>query len=272
MLTQPSSAPWIEQSKQAPYFLKTAFIAMGVLSLWNPKAHGGSLDEGFFTPERLAEIFPRVSLSTVSEEIKKDLHTKITTDTEFHSLHHIRDYLLAELRSKWIFPMWIEVQIVPFFKNENGEYEYLKISITSMHGTTEHQEDLFLTTSDTDGTSVILGNMIYAFEEHISQCALVVFQQEMDGHNWFERARIQKKIDTVVQLEFDTHMRNCIHYKWAKIVRDANGNAEIHLFIYDIPTETMGYFPVETGTPIPEPRKHNDGPMMMAQNTSGIEE
>lgn len=271
---------------------------MGILSLGNPKAQSEPLDDSFFTPERLAEIFPHISLEDISEaskaglrdlimndnpegireyvrtkiknigqSIKEDLHNKITTDTDFHSLREIKKYTLDELRRNWIFPTGIEVQIAPFHKTDTGEYAYLEISVTSGHGDDIETGEIVLTTSDTDVTSVTLWNIIYAFEQDIARFALTVFEQEMERRDGFGKVRIQQKIDAVVSPEFDTHMRNCIQFKWSKIVRGENGNAEIQLFIYDVPTKTIGYVPVETDIPIPEPRKQNDGPMMMAQNT-----
>lgn len=267
MLTQPSSAPWIEQSKQAPYFLKTAFIAMGILSLWNPKAHGGSLDEGFFTPERLAEIFPRVSLSTVSEEIKKDLHTKITTDTEFHSLHHIRDYLLAELRSKWIIPTGIEVQIVPFHKSENGEYEYLRIVVTTREG----QQNIALLTSEEEKVADILDTMLTNFESHIQKVALTVFKQEMESSEYFHKIKIQKVINAVLQDEFRNYLHECYEYLETTIIQNTNWTADIYVtFRNRVNNETASLL-VETDIAIPSPSQTYEPPMM-AQNTSGIEE
>jgi hypothetical protein len=118
----------------APNFFRTATIAMGILSLGNPKAQSEPLDDSFFTPERLAEIFPHVSLGDISgatkselrdliindtdgtiedireyalaeiksigQSIQENIHNRIMTDTDFRSLYDIREHALAELRKE----------------------------------------------------------------------------------------------------------------------------------------------------------------------------
>lgn len=257
-------------TKKSPFFLSTTALVIGILSM-NPRA---SADENRWitiTPEMLDEIFPEVSLEEVKEELKRDIHEKIKTDDEFHCLHHIRDCIFDDLRRKWVQPTSVWVQIVPFNKNKNGEYDYLELSISSVYGGKKETLNITLTTSDTEWFSIVLWTMINTFQQHIDQVALMVFQQEFERAEVFRRGIIERKINDTLRPEFESYVKNCIEYKWTTIFRGEGGKAEIRILILDIPTQTVGYLSVPTDIVIP-PKQESNGPIEIVQNTSGIEE
>jgi hypothetical protein len=213
-----------------------------------------------------AEIFPYVSLEQVSEEIKRGIHEKIKTDGDFHCLHSIRDSIFDELRTRWVQPTSVWVQIVPFNKNKNGEYDYLELSISSIYGEKKEHLDITLSTSDTEWFSIVLWNMINTFQQHIDQVALMVFQQEFERAEVFRRGIIEGKINETLRPEFESYMKNCIEYKWTTIFRGEDGKAEIRILILDIPTQKIGYLSVPTDIVIP-PKQESNGPMELVQNT-----
>lgn len=218
-----------------------------------------------------ADIFPHVSLEQVSEEIKTGIHEKIRTDHEFHCLHHIRDCIFDELRTRWVQPTSVWVQIVPFNKNKNGEYDYLALSISSVYGDKKEKIEITLTTSDTEWFSKVLWTMINTFQQHIDQVALMIFQQEFERAEVFRRGIVERKINETLRPEFESYVKNCIEYRWTTIFRGEDGKAEIRILVLDIPTQTVGYLSVPTEIVIP-PKQESYGPIEIVQNTSGTQE
>lgn len=218
-----------------------------------------------------SEIFPHVSLEQVSEEIKKGLHEKIKTDGDFHCLHSIRDCIFDELRTRWVQPTSVWVQIVPFNKNKNGEYDYLELSVSSVYGDKKEDMAITLSTSDTEWFSIVLWTMINTFQQHIDQVALMVFQQEFESAEVFRRGIIESKINETLRPEFESYVKNCIEYRWTTIFRGEDGKAEIRILILDIPTQTIGYLSVLTDIVIP-PKQESNGPIEIVQNTAGTQE
>lgn len=139
-------------------------------------------------------------------------------DSDFRSLHDIREYTLAALRRRGVFPTGIEVQIIPFYKSENGKYEYFRIVVTAQ----KEIQNIALLTSEEEKVADIVDAMLTNFESHIQKVALTVFRQEMESSEYFHKIKIQKVINAVLQDEFRTYLDECYEYLETTIIQNTN--------------------------------------------------
>lgn len=190
------------------------------------------------------------------EEVQTIVHQLIEemkTNDGSHSLQYMQAYIASELEKKGMKHARVTIRVEPFIPNDAWEYDYLRIFIGSLHGTTE----VALGTKDKAEAVPTLINIVENFSLEVRREVMDTFLRKIEHTEWFLTVEeLQNCIHEALSEKDGTFLQHGYKYIETEIgEKNDTGEIEIRLNILDINNNEIIQLPVPTGVIPPREKK-----------------
>ncbi len=200
---------------------------------------------------------PALSQKNAFEEevqtIVNQLIEEMKTNDRSHSLRYMESYIASELEKRGMRHARVTIRVEPFIPNNTWEYDYLRIFIGSLYGTTE----VALGTKNQADVVPTLINIVENFSLEVRLEVIDTFLRKIEHTEWpLTVEELQNCIHEAISEKDRTFIQHGYKYIETEIgEKNDTGEIEIRLNILDINNNKIIQLPIPTGVIPPREKK-----------------